>query len=156
MLSPRAAAAARSEEDGGPFGIRALLEAGDPDTPRLSASDLMMLAHGVRTLAESHPDRLEGEVEARLDLLRAHTVGRSWLTGPPQRQGRDLACVLPTALAPDGVRALVDFLESRALVYGLADPERPTALRVGLGRTCADDDLVRLVGLLDVLLEENR
>jgi hypothetical protein len=155
-LSPRAAAAARVEEDAGPFGIRALLDADAAGTPRPSATDLMMLAHGVRTLAESHPERLEGEVEARLELLRAHTAGRSWLAGPPYREGRDLTCVLPTSLTPAAVGALVEFLESRALVYGLADPDRPAALRVGLGRTSTDDDLVRLVGLLDVLLEEAR
>ncbi|MEF9905563.1 hypothetical protein [Streptomyces sp. P9-A2] len=155
-LSPRAAAAARAEEDSGPFGIRALLDADAPGTPRPSASDLMMLAHGVRTLAESHPERLEGEIGARLELVRAHTIGRSWLTGPPYRRGRDLACVLPTLLAPAAVRELVEFVESRALVYGLADPDRPTALCVGLGRTSGDDDLVRLAGLLDVLLEEAR
>ncbi|GHH35698.1 hypothetical protein GCM10018773_09440 [Streptomyces candidus] len=155
-LSPRAAEAARGEEDSGPFGVRALLDADAPGTPRPSASDLMMLAHGVRTLAESHPERLEDEVGARLALVRARTAGRSWLAGPPYRRGRDLACVLPTTLSPAAVRELVEYLESRALVYGLADPDLPTALRVGLGRTCDDDDLVRLTGLLDVLLEEAR
>ncbi|MHB9757135.1 hypothetical protein ACYBSK_22410 [Streptomyces sp. BYX5S] len=154
-LSPRAAAAARAGEDGGPFGLKDLL-APDPDTPRPTASDLMMLAHGVRTLAESHPEHLDAEVESGLDLVREHTTGRSWLAAPAHRPGRDLACVLPTTLAPGAVADLVGFLESRALAYGLADPERPTALRVHLGRTRTDDDLVRLIGLLDVLLKENR
>ncbi|MFF1920722.1 hypothetical protein ACFVW8_09110 [Streptomyces sp. NPDC058221] len=155
-LSPRAAAAARAEEGGGPFGMCALLDADAPGTPRPSTSDLMMLAHGIRTLAESHPERLDGEVASRVELIAAHTAGRSWLAGPPYRRDRDLTCVLPTTLAPSAVRKLVEFLESRALVYGLADPDRPTALRVGLGRTCGDDDLVRLTGLLDILLDEAR
>ncbi|MFI2372382.1 hypothetical protein [Streptomyces sp. NPDC018833] len=155
-LSPRAAAAARAEEDSGPFGVRALLAVDAPGAPRPSASDLMMLAHGVRTLAESHPERLDSEVEVRLELVRAHTAGRSWLAGPPHRPGRDLAAVLPTSLTPAAVRGVTDFLETRALAYGLADPARPTVLRVGLYRTIADDDLVRLLGLLDVLLGEAR
>jgi hypothetical protein len=155
-LSPRAAAAARAEEGDGPFGVRTLLAADAADAPRPSASDLMMLAHGVRTLAESHPERLESEVEARLELVRTHTVGRCWLAGPPYRPGRDLAAVLPTSLAPAAVRGVTDFLQTGALAYGLADTTRPTALRVGLYPTIAADDLVRLLALLDVLLGEAR
>ncbi|MBR8639538.1 hypothetical protein KEF29_10070 [Streptomyces tuirus] len=155
-LSQRATEAARAERHSGPFGVRALLDADAPGTPRPSASDLMMLAHGVRTLAESHPERLDSEIEARMELLRAHTAGRSWLAGPPRRPGRDLAAVLPTTLTPDAVRGVTDFLETWALAYGLADPARPTALRVGLYRTVTDDDLVRLLGLLDLLLGEAR
>ncbi|WP_435284140.1 hypothetical protein [Streptomyces koelreuteriae] len=155
-LSPRAAAAARAEEGGGPFSVRALLDADAPGAPRPSASDLMMLAHGVRTLAESHPECLESEIEARMELLRAHTAGRSWLAGPPRRPGRDLAAVLPTALAPAAVRDVTEFLATWALAYGLADPALPGALRIGLYRTVTDDDLVRLLGLLDLLLGEAR
>ncbi|MEV6963183.1 hypothetical protein AB0M97_29290 [Streptomyces sp. NPDC051207] len=110
----------------------------------------------MRTLAESHPEYLDDEVESGLALVRGHATGRSWLAAPPYREGRDLACVLPTTLAPEAVSRLVDFVESRGLAYGLADPQRPTALRVHLGRTRTDDDLGRLVGLLDVLLKENR
>ncbi|MFD5059438.1 hypothetical protein [Streptomyces sp. NPDC058394] len=155
-LSARAAAAARAEQDSGPFGVRALLEPREPDGPGVSASDLMMLAHGVRSLAEAEPERFEDEVEARLDLVRTLSAGRPWLAGPPYRPGRDLAAVLPTTLAPGTVQEVSDFLESHALVYGLADPERPGALRIGLYRTVADDDLVRLLGLLDILLGESR
>ncbi|GHC92873.1 hypothetical protein GCM10007079_41600 [Nocardiopsis terrae] len=155
-LSARAAAAARAREAEGPFSVRALLESDASGAPRPSASDLMMFAHGVRTLAESHPERVESEAEARLELVADHTAGRTWLAGSPYRAGRDLAAVLPTTLTPASVRELAEFLEARSIVYGLADPARPTALSVGLSRAVPDDDLVRLLRLLDVLLGEAR
>lgn len=147
VLSPRAAAAARNAP-GGPFTLRTLLDAGGLEP---SGADLMLLAHAVRSLAESEPEHYEAELDARLGRIAERCAGFDWVAEDPHRPGAALAAAVPTTLEPAAVRSIADFLERNAIAYGLADPDRPGAFRIGLHRWIGEDDLERLCGLLDHL-----
>jgi hypothetical protein len=148
VLSPEAAAAARDEPGSGPFALRTLI---GRDGPGPSGSDLLLLAHGVRDLAESSPERYEADLDARLARLRERCAGLDWVAAPPYRPGAALAAAVPTSLEPTAVQAIAEFLDVHAIAYGLTDADRPGEFRIGLCRQIEEDDLERLCGLLDHL-----
>lgn len=118
----------------------------------ITTTDLLLLAHAARSVAERDPGQIENDLAHKAELVREWATGKPWITDV-RRDGDDLVTVLATTLAARRIAELGEFFEANHLAYGITSPADPQSLHIGLYDTVSVADLVKLLGLLDHVVE---
>jgi hypothetical protein len=119
----------------------------------LGTTDLLMLAHGVRAVAETDLAEFERAVDERSALVVAWAAERGWSTGGARAAGGDLAQRVVTTSTPTSLAAVGRFLRDHHLLHGLTSDDDPTAVHVGLHPDTPMDELERALGLVGFVVD---